>query len=106
MRNEIYYALHCLDNVRLSIITAWYMDAGIQPNSFGDWAKLEGKRSNLQDWQLSLLAGWHASREPNDILNVMRSIVPEFIKIHKSLCYKHGIEEKPEWVNEIVNMVL
>jgi hypothetical protein len=32
------------------------MNAGIQPNTFGDWAKLEGERSKLQGWQLSLLA--------------------------------------------------
>lgn len=30
---------------RLSLVTAWYMDAGIQPNTFEDWAKLEGSRS-------------------------------------------------------------
>jgi hypothetical protein len=55
MRKEIYYALHCIDNLRLSMITAWYMETGIQPNSFGDWAKLEGDRSKLSGWQLSLL---------------------------------------------------
>ncbi|MGD6834432.1 aminoglycoside 6-adenylyltransferase [Sutcliffiella halmapala] len=105
MRKEIYYALHCLDNLRLSMITAWYMDEGIQPNTFGDWAKLEGERSKLQGWQLSLLAKWHSNREPKVIMSVIRSIIPEFIKTHKSLCEKLGIEENPEWVEEILEMV-
>lgn len=106
MRNEIYYALRCIDNLRLSMITAWYMEAAIQPNTFGDWAKLEGERSKLNDSQLSLLAQWHCSREQNDLLKVMRNIVPEFTKIHKKLCDKYEIEENPELVNEILNMVM
>ncbi|MCO0600516.1 hypothetical protein NGI46_24545 [Peribacillus butanolivorans] len=106
MRKEIYYALHCIDNLRFSMTTAWYMEAGKQPNTFGDWAKLEGERSKLQDWQLSLLAEWHSSREPDEILKVIKSIVPEFIKIHKSLCKKLEIEENPEWVDEILDMVV
>jgi hypothetical protein len=106
MRKEIYYALHCIDNLRLSMATAWYMEAGIQPNTFGDWAKLEGERSKLKDWQLSLLIEWHSNREPNEILNVIRSIVPEFIKIHKSLCEQLMVEENPKWVNEILDMVV
>lgn len=106
MRREIYYALHCIDNLRLSMATAWYMETGIQPNTFGDWAKLEGERSKLQEWQLSLLAEWQSNREPDEILNVIRRIIPEFIKIHKSLCKQVGIEENPEWVNEILDMVV
>ncbi|MBU7592776.1 hypothetical protein [Metabacillus halosaccharovorans] len=106
MRNEIYYALHCIDNLRLSMTTAWYMEAGIQPNTFGDWAKLEGKRSKLNDRQLLLLAQWHCSRNPNDILKVMKSIVPEFIKTHKSLCLKYDVEENPEWVKEILKLAI
>ncbi|PUB11127.1 hypothetical protein [Paenisporosarcina sp. OV554] len=106
MRKEFYYALNCIDNLRLSMTTAWYMEAGIQPNTFGDWAKLEGARSKLQDWQLVLLAKWLSSREPNEIQNVIKTIVPEFIKTHKSLCEKLGIDENPERVDEILDMVV
>src|SRR5699024_817149 len=80
----------------------WYMEAGIQTNTFGDWAKLKGERSRLQDWQLSLLKEWYSSREPNDIYRVMNGILPEFVKVHKSLCKKVGIEENREWVDEIL----
>ena len=86
MRKEIYYALHNLDNLRLSMITGWYMEAGIQPNTFGDWAKLEGDRSKLSERQLSLLIQWHSSREKEEILTVMKNIIPEFIRVHKQLC--------------------
>lgn len=106
MRKEIYYALNRLDHLRLSMITAWYMESGIQPNTYGDWAKLEGERSELQDWQLFLLSKWHSSREPNEILNVIKSIIPEFIKTHKKLCGKLGIDENPERIDEILDMVV
>ena len=105
MRNEIYYALHCIDNLRLSMTTAWYMEEGIQPNTFGDWSKLEGERSCLSGWQLSLLASWHCNREPKEILRVIKSVIPEFVNVHKSLCRKYDIEENPGWVNEILDMV-
>ena len=36
MRKEYYYALKCIDGLRLSMATAWYMEVGIQPNTFGD----------------------------------------------------------------------
>lgn len=106
MRNEIYYALQCIDNLRLSMITGWYMEVAIQPNTFGDWAKLEGERSKLNDHQLSLLALWHCNREQQDLLKVMRAIVPEFTKIHKKLCDQYEIEENTELVSEILNMVM
>lgn len=106
MRKEIYYALHCLDNLRLSMITAWYMDEGIQPNTFGDWAKLEGNRSKLNELQLPLLESWHSSREPSEIMDTMRRIIPEFKKVHKNLCIKFKVEEDPEWVDKVFEMIL
>lgn len=33
-------------------------------------------------------------------------MTPEFLRVHKSLCGKLGIEEKTEWAEEIFNMVL
>lgn len=106
MRKEIYYALHCLDNLRLSMVTGWYMDAGFQPNTFGDWAKLEGSRSKLMGWQLSLLEQWYSSREPDEIFKVVKSLIPEFLRVHKNLCEKLEIDENPTLVKEILNMAL
>lgn len=59
MRKEYYYALNCIDKLRLSMLTAWYMTSGIQPNTFGDWAKYEGDKSKLEDWQKALLEKWN-----------------------------------------------
>src|SRR5690606_35671372 len=105
MRNELYYALHCLDNMRLSMVTAWYMDAGIQPNSFGDGAKLEGNRSKLSELQLLLLEKWDSSRDPTQITHVMQSMFPEIKRVHKSLCERLGIAENPERVDLVLRMV-
>ncbi|MFB5662494.1 aminoglycoside 6-adenylyltransferase [Alteribacillus sp. HJP-4] len=104
-RKEMFYALNCLDNLRLSMVTAWYMDKGIQPNAFGDWAKYEGERSELDNWQLSLLASWHSSRDPNDLMSVIERMLPEFKKTHKGLCEKLDMEENSEWIDEIFGMV-
>lgn len=106
MRGEYYYALDCIDKLRLSIVTAWYMVSGIQPNTFGDWAKYEGAKSELKEWQKSLLKSWDCGRDTVEILNVMKSIVLEFKTLYRSLCDILEIEEDLEWVNKIVNMVL
>lgn len=105
MRKEYYYALHCVDSLRLLIIEGWYMEMGIQPNVFGDWAKLEGERSKLKGWQLSLLNEWHCSRQPADIFKVMNAVASEFVSVHRDLCEKVGVDENPEWVKEILGMV-
>ena len=106
MRKELYYALHCLDGLRLSMVTGWYMAAGIQPNAFGDWAKLEGSRSELSNMQLGLLKQWHSSRDSDEIMITVNKIIPEFKTVHKTLCIVLGIEEKEEWIEEILNIVL
>lgn len=106
MRTEIYYALNCLDNLRLSIVTGWYMDAGFQPNTFGDWAKLQGSRSKLSREQLNLLEQWYSRQDPDEIFNVVKSIIPEFLKVQKSLCDKLGIIANSEKMEEILNMIL
>ena len=106
MRKELYYALNCLDGLRLSMVTGWYMAAGIQPNGFGDWAKLEGSRSELSNIQLGLLKQWHSSQDPIEIMIAVNKIIPEFKMVHKTLCIVLGIEEKEEWIEEILNIVL
>src|SRR5690625_1632927 len=105
MREEIYYALNCLDDIRLSIVTGWYMEAGIQQNTFGDCAKIEGKRSKFQDWQLTLLEQWHSIRNPHEMMNTIKKIIPEFIKIHKKLCLQCNVKENPNVVNDILNLI-
>lgn len=106
MRKEVYYALDCVDKLRLLMSTAWYMDSGIQPNTFGDWAKYEGSRSKLENWQKSLLESWECGRNTIEIMNVVKSIVFEFKKVHHSLCNTLEIQEDTEWVDEVISKVL
>nr|WP_239587426.1 aminoglycoside 6-adenylyltransferase [Bacillus pakistanensis] len=105
-RDEIYYALKCLDSMRLLITTGWYMDAGFQPNGLGDWAKIEGKRSLLNSSQLTLLKSWDCSRDGFEILKMTKRMIPEFKRIHQSLCEKLGVVVDSDWVEEIINKVL
>ena len=106
MRKELYYSLHCLDQLRLLMAAGWYMEAGLQPNSLGDWSKLEGSRSKLMGWQLDLLEQWYSTREPSEIFTAVKSIISEFLKIHKSLCSKVDIDKSRPLIEKIINMVL
>jgi hypothetical protein len=105
-RGELYYALHCLDMIRWSVAAGWLMDKGIVPNSPGDWAKIEGSRSKLAEWQLSLLAGWYANREADDILCKVSDILPEFLKVNKNLSRIVGIPEENELCKQVFNKIL
>ncbi|WP_331249017.1 hypothetical protein [Evansella clarkii] len=106
MRKEYYYALQSVDNLRLAISAAWYMEKGVQTNAFGDWAKYEGGRSKLDPWQKSLLESWECGRSTMEIMTVMKSIVHEFKTVHSSLCTKLGIEEDSALIDKIVNTVI
>lgn len=105
-RGELYYALHSLDMMRWSVAAGWEMANDRQPNAPGEWSKYEGERSPFNKNQQDLLAGWEAGREPEDIYEVMKEIVPEFKLVHSRLCAKLGVEERTEWMDEIVGLVL
>jgi predicted nucleotidyltransferase len=105
-RGELYYALHSLDMMRWSVAAGWEMANDRQPNAPGEWSKYEGERSPFNKNQQDLLAGWEAGREPEDIYEVMEEIVPEFKRLHSRLCAKLGVNERTEWVDEIVGLVL
>lgn len=106
MRSEYYYALNCLDHLRLFMAMGWYMEAGIQPNALGDWAKIEGHRSPLQSWQLDELASWDSSRNPDHMMIVVPKVVEAFKKVHQSLCAQVGLDENRAWVENIIRKVL
>jgi predicted nucleotidyltransferase len=105
-RGELYYALHSLDMMRWSVAAGWEMEKDRQPNAPGEWSKYEGERSPFNKNQQDLLAGWEAGRAPEDIHEVLKEIVPEFKRVHSRLCAKLGLDERTEWVDEIVGLVL
>lgn len=107
MRQEMYYALSNLDRLRWLIVSGWYMEMGIRLDSpYGVWTKLEGKRSQLQKWQLSLLEGWNCSRDSYEMMKTAASIVPEFLRINKKLCNLVQKDENIDECNKIIGMVL
>jgi hypothetical protein len=81
------------------------MEQDRNPNMLGDWSKYEGNRSLLYDWQLNLLEKWDSNRNPNEIFNVMKAIIPEFKRINKVLCYKLDISENTERINQVIELV-
>ncbi len=105
-RGELYYALHSLDMMRWSVAAGWDMADDRQPNASGEWSKYEGERSLFDKREQDLLARWDAGRDPEGIYHVMKSIVPEFKQVHGRLCKKLGVDERAEWVDEIVGLVL
>lgn len=106
MRSELYYALSCLDTMRFLMTVGWYMEAGIQPNALGDWAKIEGSRSSLKSWQLEELAKWDSNRQPENIMATVPELVSAFKVVHKSLCDRVGLDEDRAWIEKIIRQVL
>ena len=106
MRGEYYSALHYVDGLRHSVAMGWYMAAGYQPNAMGDWSKVEGDRSKLTDSQKSLLGQWNAGAVPDEIVSVIKLLVPEYLAIHQSLCDQLAIERQTERIETILGMVL
>jgi hypothetical protein len=106
MRGEYYYALQSIDYLRLSIASGWYMEMGIQPNSFGDWAKIEGERSYLKEWQLDLLQKWFSSGNSHEVINVIVDMRSEFERVNKNLSIRAGITENEDLLREVYNKIL
>ncbi|MBD7963478.1 aminoglycoside 6-adenylyltransferase [Fictibacillus sp. Sa2CUA10] len=106
MRSELSYAKQCLENVIYSMVSGWYMNAGLQPNTFGDWSKVEGMRSTLAEWQRMLLSEWRYKSNEEDMLRVLKNILPEFQILHKELCEVVEITYDQNWEEDIFKKVL
>ena len=107
MRNELYYALSNIDRVRWLIADGWYMEVDKHlDSSYGVWSKVEGARSELQEWQLSLLESWSCSRESREIMKTMTSMYPELVRLNKILCQKVGIDDEEKKFKDIIHMIM
>lgn len=105
MRDEIYYALSNLDRIRWLMVSGWYMEMEEHlDSSYGIWSKLEGKRSKLNQWQLSLLQSWDCCRNSNEIMKKMVSILPEFLRLNKYLSKKVEIEANEGHIKKVIEM--
>ncbi|QKS70322.1 hypothetical protein FLK61_26565 [Paenalkalicoccus suaedae] len=103
-RGEFYYALQIIDSMRYSVVLGWLMEAGIRPNSFGDWARLEGERSPLTTEQQRLLVTWHCDRDPERLLSTGRAMYPEFLRLHENLVEKLRFADHMEQMEELLDM--
>ena len=107
MRDEMYYALANVDKIRWLIVSGWYMETEQHlDSSYGIWSKIEGKKSRtkLNKSHLSLLEGWNCKRNPNEIINTMVRMIPEFFRLNKSLSKKVDIAENEETLKRIIEM--
>lgn len=107
MRDEIYYALSNLDMVRWLIVSGWYMEKEQHLDSpYGVWSKIEGQRSKLQPWQLSLLESWDCGRNTNQMMETMVSMVPEILRLNKFLSGQVNIDGNEDQIRKIIGMAL
>ncbi|WP_158299324.1 nucleotidyltransferase domain-containing protein [Paenibacillus antri] len=106
MREEYYYALTMISNLRSFIVKGWSMEVDRQPNDAWDWSKIEGSRSNLEPWQLSMLGRWSCGRDQEEIMKTLHSMIPELRRLHGNLCDKIGFGENHNNFDKIVNLVL
>lgn len=107
MRDELYDAMAMLDAFRWQIARGWYMEEGLAVDSgFGVWTKIDGPRSILDPWQSSLLRHWASHLSAEAIMKTMAGMVPEFMRLNKVLCNLTGLDEKRDWCERIIGMVL
>ena len=105
MRQEIYYAISNLDRVRWLVVFGWYMEMEQHLDSpYGVWSKIEGKRSKLNHWQLSLLENWNCGRNTNQIMKTLVGMVPEILRLNKYLSKQVNIEENEEHIKKIIEL--
>jgi predicted nucleotidyltransferase len=105
-REEYYYALTMMNNLRSFIVQGWDMCNNHQPNDAWDWSKIEGSRTHLELWQLSLLESWSCGRDQTEIMKTLQSMVPEITRINKSLIEHSGLNDIDEVINEVIEQVL
>ncbi|AST91236.1 hypothetical protein BC6307_08065 [Sutcliffiella cohnii] len=105
MRGEVYYALSNLDMIRWLIAAGWYMEMDEHLDSaYGVWSKIEGERSKLKTWQLSLLESWDCNRNTNQIMKTIASMVPEIIRLNIQLCKQVNMEANDAHFKKIIEM--
>lgn len=105
-REEYYYALVCLNHLRSFIVSAWNMEVNRHSNDHWDWSKIEGARSSLEEWQLSLLSSWMSGRDQEEIMKTLNSMVPEIRRLHDTLCDKTGVDRNSRRLDQVLNLVM
>ncbi|MEX1030714.1 MAG: aminoglycoside 6-adenylyltransferase [Paenibacillaceae bacterium] len=106
MREEYYYALTMMNNLRSCMVSGWNMEVDRHSNDLWDWSKIEGSRSRLDKGQLEMLENWFCNRDQEAIMETLSTIIPEFRRLHNVLCDKTGLESEEQKLDRIINQVL
>jgi predicted nucleotidyltransferase len=106
LREEYYYALTMINNLRSYIVIGWNMEAGRRSNEAWDWSKIEGARSQLEPWQLTMLSNWMCGRNQEEIMKTLCSMIPEISRLYDVLCKKTGVQGQRDKFDRIISMVL
>ncbi|TDL31360.1 nucleotidyltransferase domain-containing protein [Jeotgalibacillus sp. S-D1] len=107
MRNENYYALANVDKVRWYMAMGWYMEMDLRLDaSCGVWSKLEGRRGHLSNLQLDLLEHWDCNRTPGEVMNTIKKIKHEFLRLNKELSRKTGLPEREALCKKVFRMIV
>lgn len=105
MRKELRYANYNLDRLAWLICSGWYMEKEVHFDaSYGSWSKVEGERSILNSNQLSLLKTWNGGRTFDEIMAIMVSLVPEILRLNKSLSAKVNMDRDEVKFQRILKM--
>lgn len=106
MRKEMLHAEFNLDRLRWLVVSGWYMEMDEHFDaSYGSWSKVEGKRSILNNGQLSLLEEWRYRREPDELLVTVTSMIPEILRLNRRLSEKTGIDANGKHFQKILEMI-
>lgn len=107
MRSESYYALANVDKVRWHMALGWYMEMDLRLDvSYGVWSKIEGRRSHLSNFQLDLLEHWDCNRSSEEVMNTIKKIQPEFLRLNKELSRKTGVMEREALCKKMFRMIV
>ncbi|MHB1684632.1 MAG: aminoglycoside 6-adenylyltransferase [Bacilli bacterium] len=106
MRQEMYYALKMITGLAGFILQGWHMEAGRFPGLWADWSKIEGQRTVLDDWQISLLASWHCEPNPGDIMKTMQSMLPELSRLNRTISRFLGCDERADLWEQVLRMII
>ena len=106
MRREMYYAMKMVNGLAGFILQGWHMESGRFPGLWADWSRVEGQRTVLDDWQLSLLASWHCEPNQSDIMKTMQSMLPELSRLNNTLSRFLGCGEQTDLWEQVLRMII
>lgn len=104
-RGECYYALSCIDKLRQLVVMGWYYQDGLRANSFGNWAKYQGPRSQLSETQHELLTSFFVKQDLKNLATVMPGLTRAFFEIGQELEKQMDLPYSPKECWEIFQMV-